>query len=252
MELFRNKKSRALIIIMGALVLFSIIISHFYYKDINKSVDPRIVEARQLYKKYNQYAEQNELDSIFSLMDSIELIYTNYEHYQKSYEVGVLYNNKAATFLTKALYLDSDYINIQDSLINLAEVAVKKSIVNYNEWLNIYQAKDKEEVKKIMSKDFFIGLENYDLKQQNKYCSNRINEILESQTETDRRLSVAYTNLGIIYRHKLQYDSAAYCYKEAVDLWDRNLTAENNLNVLLGRPLRKRSFIQKLFPPNRD
>ena len=252
MELFKNKRTRALIIIMSALVLSGVAISYLYYKNINESIDPRIIKARTLYEKYNVYAQNNEFDSIFSLMDSIELIYTDFDHYKNSYEVGVLYNNRAASFLTMALYSNDIEIVDQDSLINLAEIAVKKSIEIYNHWLEKFQNKSLVEIERIISNDFYTGLEKYNTDQKNKFKKNRINEIHDSQTETKRRLSVSYTNLGIIDRHKLQYEAAANCYKKAIDLWDRNLTAENNLNVLLGRPIKKRSFIQKLFPPDRD
>jgi len=83
------------------------------------------------------------------------------------------------------------------------------------------------------------------------YLDTRINEIIDTQVEIDRRLSVSYTNLGIVYRYRMQYDSAAYCYEEALDLWEQNLSAENNLNVLLGRPQKKSNFIQRMFPPDR-
>ena len=252
MELFKNKRTRALIIIMSALVLSGVAISYLYYKSINESIDPRIVKARTLYEKYNVYAQNNEFDSILSLMDSIELIYAEFDHYKNSYEVGVLYNNRAASFLTMALYSNDIEIIDQDSLINLAEIAVKKSIEIYNQWLEKFQNKSLVEIERIISNDFYTGLGDFNTDKKNKFIKNRINEIHDSQTETQRRLSVSYTNLGIINRHNLQYEAAANCYKKAIDLWDRNLTAENNLNVLLGRPMKKRSFIQKLFPPDRD
>lgn len=252
MNFFKNKTSRALIVIMCALVFSGVTISYLYYNNVNKSTDPRIVPARTLYEKYNMYAQNGAYESIFSLMDSIESIYTALDHYKSSYEVGVLYNNRAATFLTILLYTEERELNEQDSLIALAENSAKLSIEIYEQWLGFYQDKDLEEIESSISGEFYKGLEKYDTKQKNIYLRNRVKEIQDSQTETKRRLSVSYTNLGIIYRHKLQYESAANCYKKAIDLWDRNLTAENNLNVLLGRPIKKRSFIQKLFPPERD
>jgi len=252
MNLFGNKKTRALIIIMCALVLSGIAVSYFYYGNINRSTDPRIVEARTLYGKYNVYAQHNDFDSIFWLMDSIELIYTGFEHYKNSYEVGVLYNNRAASILTMALFGDRMEIKEQDSLIHQAEIAATKSIDIYQNWLERFEDKSAEEIERIISTNFYEGLEKYDTKQKNTYLKNRVKELQESQTETKRRLSVSYTNLGIVERNKLQYEAAAKCYKKAMDLWDRNLTAENNLNILLNRPIKKRSFIQKLFPPDRD
>ena len=252
MDIFNNKSTRALIITMCALALSGIAISYVYYKNLNESVDQRIVQARTLYEKYNAYAQNNAFDSIFWLMDSIELIYTSIDHYKESYEVGVLYNNRAASFLTIALYSKNIEINVQDSLVDLAENAAKKSIEIYQVWLERFQNKSSAEIENIVSNDFFTGLDNYDPDQKHKYLKNRTKEIQDSQVETKRRLSVSYTNLGVIYKYKLQYESAALYYKKAIDSWDRNLTAENNLNVLLGRPTKKRSFIQKLFPPERE
>jgi hypothetical protein len=184
-------------------------------------------------------------------MDSIECIYSAYKHYENSYEIGVLHNNRAASYLTWAIHNEDTNKN-QDSLVNLAESAVLKSIEIYDHWLMRFQGLDQEEIKSIISDDFLEGLERYDADKQKKYLKNRIKEIEESNIETSRRMSVAYTNLGIVFRHRLLYDSAAFSYQKAIDLWDRNLTAENNLNILLGRPLKKRSFLQKLFPPDRD
>ena len=164
----------------------------------------------------------------------------------------MLYNNRAASFLTKALYTNDIELTVQDSLIGQAEISANKSISIYLQWLEVFQDKSEEEIGKLISANFYSGNENFSENQKTKYLENRIKEIQESQIETQRRLSVSYTNLGIIYRHKLLYEDAANCYKKAIDYWDRNLTAENNLNILLGRPIKKRSFIQKLFPPDRD
>lgn len=252
MDFLKNKKTRALILTMCALVFSAIIVSYFYYKSKNESVDPRIVDARKLYEQYNALAQNNAFDSIFGLMDSIEWIYTKYDHYKNSYEVGVLYNNRAASFLTQALFTSDMDTLVQISLIEKAKIASNESINIYQNWLKKYDNADKEEIKRIASQNFFIGLDIYDEDQKNKFMSNRVDEIHDAQSETKRRLSVAYTNLGIVFRYQLQYEEAAKYYKKAVDLWDRNLTAENNLNILLGRPIKKRSFIQRLFPPKKD
>ena len=116
MNVFANRKTRALIFIMCALVLCGFIISHFYYKSVNASVDPRIVPARKLYKNYNLFAQENKLDSIFWLMDTIESIYTKVEHYENSYEVGVLYNNRAAACLS--LSMNEEDVIVKDSLLD--------------------------------------------------------------------------------------------------------------------------------------
>lgn len=254
MTIFKNRATRALILTMGALVSLALVVSGIYYKNVNASVDPRIVEARKLYENYNLYAQKSAFDSIFRLMDEIEAIYSSVDHYQDSYEIGVLYNNRAATLLTIALYSEEAMENplVQDSLMTLAMDAAEKSIEIYRRWLEKYPGKNKDEIERMISNNFLAGLEGYDTDQKEKFLKNRVKEIVETQTETERRLSVSYNNQGIIYRHKLQYEEAAESYKMAIDLWDRNLTAENNLNVLLGRPIRKQNFIQKMFPPEKN
>lgn len=246
-----NKKTRALIVILCTLALSVLVISKIYYKNQDASVDPRITNARSLYEKYNGYAQVNAFDSIFFLMDSIESIYTGYNHYRESYEIGVLYNNRAASYLTMALY-STDLDSIQkDSLIILGEGACRKSIHIYQQWIEKYGDRSETEVELMLDKEFYSSTDNLNPDKRDKYLHNRADEIIEAQAETDRRLSVSYTNLGIIYRYNQQYDSAAISYKTALDLWGKNLTAENNLNVLLNRPQRKRSIIEKLFPSER-
>ncbi|MGD9327494.1 MAG: hypothetical protein PVH48_00930 [Cyclobacteriaceae bacterium] len=234
---------------MSALVLGGFIITHFYYKSVNASVDPRIVPARKLYENYNLFARENKLDSIFWLMDTIESIYTRVKHYEHSFEVGVLYNNRAATCLS--LLMNEEDVIVSDSLLRVADHAINNSITIYENWLMIYDGKSKHELEKDLEKDFFVGLGEYDLEDQQKFLHKRVKELIEAQVETKRRLSVSYTNLGLVYRHQLQYEAAALSYQKAIENWDRNLTAENNLNKLMGRPEKKRNLIQKLFPPER-
>jgi tetratricopeptide (TPR) repeat protein len=249
MNVLKNRKTRALIFIMCALVLSGFIISHLYYTSVNASVDPRIVPARKLYENYNQFVQENKLDSIFWLMDTIESIYNRVDHYEHSFEVGVLYNNRAATYLS--LLMHEEDLIVSDSLLEAADHAINKSITIYENWLKDYDGKSEQELEKDLGEGFLAGLEAYDEVDQQKFLHKRIKEIIEAQMETKRRLSVSYTNLGVVYRHQLQYEAAALSYQKAIENWDRNLTAENNLNKLLGRPEKKRNLIQKLFPPER-
>jgi len=253
MNLFRNKTTRALILIMCALVALGIIIAKSYYKNLNESIDPRIVDARLLYKQYDKYALNNEIDSVFILLDSIEAIYATIPHYHKSFELGVLNNNRAAAYLTLAMHSPVYSIDsvAQDSIIQLASQYSKVSIDIYNTWLAAYETLTETEIREKIKPDFVIGFEQIDAKKHNRILERRIKEIIDAQVETKRRLSVSYTNLGIIYRHNEEYEKAADSYETALELWDENLTAENNLNVLLGLPLKKRTLIQKLFPPEK-
>jgi tetratricopeptide (TPR) repeat protein len=261
MSFLKNKNTRAVVMVMIALVGISIIVSKFYYSNVNKSVDPRVADARQLYTAYNQLAEKNEFLQIFSLLDSIETIYEAIPHYTNSFETAVLYNNRAAVYLTLALHKDS--LNLpgdnfvfstisKDSLLFLADTCIHKAIGMYEQWLDEYVSLEEEELRQHIEKEFLNGLQNYTKENQGNFLRKRIREILDAQSETKRRLSVSYTNLGIIYRHQGNYEEAIKSYLNALELWDQNLTAENNLNRLLGKPLKKRNFIQKLFPPKKD
>jgi tetratricopeptide (TPR) repeat protein len=254
-----NNPKRALMIIMGALVLIGFGIANLYYNFDNSSVDPRIVEARELYSRYDIYAEENDFKAVFSLLDSIEPIYNSIEHYRNSFEVGVLDNNRAAAYLSMAIYFDSNSLSLdgkttlsKDTLLILSEKAVMQSIYIYENWLEKYADKEEAELEIELKNNFLLGLENYTEKEKARFISKRATEILDAQLETTRRLSVAYTNLGIIKRHQTNYKEAIECYQKAMELWDRNLAAENNLNKLLDRPLKKQNMLEKIFPPEKD
>ncbi len=248
----KNRPVRILAIIMIALVIAGVTIAWIYYKGVNESVDPRIKRARLLYEKYNDHAQMSRYDSIFCLMDSIEQIYNSVDHYKNSYETGVLYNNRAASYLSAFLQKEKDTTgNVNSELIDKAEKTTLKSIHIYQQWFDEFQGKTEAEVRELIKNDFLQGLNQFSKKEKEKFLEQRVHEIIEAQKENERRLSVSYTNLGMVKRYQMKYDSAAIFYKKAMDLWDRNLTAENNLNILLNRPLKKRNLIQKLFPPER-
>lgn len=248
----QKNKTRTIIILMTVLVFMGIGIAWIYYKGINESVDPRIKDARELYERYNEYAALEHYDSVFWLMDTIESIYNSVDHYRKSYETAVLYNNRAAVHLSVYLQPENEIL-IGDTavLISKAENAVNHSIRKIQDWYSRFEGLDEDAIRKSIETDFLAGLDEFSPGEKQKFLEKRIAEIIEAQTENQRRLSVSYTNMGIIKRHQQKYDSAALYYSKAIELWDRNLTAENNLNVLLNRPLKKRNLIQKLFPPEK-
>ncbi|NBC84215.1 MAG: hypothetical protein GVY19_12680 [Bacteroidetes bacterium] len=239
---------------MSILVIVCIMLASVYYRNINNSVDPRISDARTLYEKYNTYTGNNHLDSVFILMDSIESFYAGIAHYKNSYETGVLYNNRAAAYLVQALHLPIAQADtaLKDSLLTQAELAAERSIKMYEQWLKKYGKLDESQLRISTRSEFMMGLNEYDNAKKMEFFDARIEELLQAQKENKRRLSVAVTNLGLVHRHKGDIKGAAQCYIRAMELWDRNLDAENNLNLLLGKPLRKRTLIEKLFPPNRD
>jgi len=248
----KDSKTRVLIIVMTVLVFAGIVTAWIYYRGINRSVDPRIRGSRELYEKYNQFAQESRYDSVFWLMDTIEGVYSSFDHYRDGFEVAVLYNNRAAAYLSIFMQPENEIL-IGDTAVFMskAENAVRKSLRMYQEWLEAYGGLNEAEIRENIDAGFLAGLDRYSQDEQEQFLDKRVEEIIEAQTENRRRLSVSYTNLGIIKRHQQKYDSAAICYLKAIDLWERNLTAENNLNILLNRPLKKQGLIQKLFPPEK-
>lgn len=239
---------------MSVLAILCIILASLYYRNKNSTVDPRIAKARKLYEKYNGYAVQNQFDSVFMLLDSIEAIYSRFPHYKNSFETGVLYNNRAAAFLIQALHSPvarSDSA-VKDSLLNRAGIAAERSIEIYTQWLKSYGKLDETQLKATIRHEFLDGLGSYEDSEKMKFLDTRNDELLLAQRENKRRLSVALTNLGIVHRHQDDIEGAVRYYIRAMELWDRNLDAENNLNLLIGKPLRERTIIEKLFPPEKD
>jgi tetratricopeptide (TPR) repeat protein len=258
MDLLKNRPTRALILVMIAFVIAGLVIAKIYYTRANNSIDPRIIPARQLYSKYDTYASIGNYNRLFSLLDSIETIYKKYKHYSNSYELGVLKNNRSAALITIALYSDSIRADFnpffgvnRDSLLLMAEENALGAIAYYENWLLRYSGKSKDEIAKEIEDQFFSDFVVESEKERKIYLKARAKEISVAVLEADRRLSVSYTNLGVLYRVKGDLEAAARQYKKALDLWDRNLSAENNVNSLLGRPIKKRNILQKLFPPER-
>jgi len=248
-----------LVLVMLTVVIAGILVTRSYYRNINRSVDPRIVHARELYAGYDTHAREGDYYSVFSLLDSVEAIYKATEHYRGAFEIGVIDNNRAAALLTIALYRDTipeaadPFAGIPtDSLVSLASNHIQRAISTYEQWNLKYSDKAGEELRDMILPGFMNGLEAHDEEAVQSYLENRVKEMESAQIENDRRLSVCYSNLGLVYRYWGDYEAAANHYMQAVELWDRNLDAENNLNILLNKPLKKRNLIQKLFPPERE
>ena len=251
--------SRNLILIMLVVVVAGILIARSYYGKKNRVVDPRIRSARELYSTYDRVALEGDYYRIFGLLDSIEKIYRSCPFYHASFELGVLDNNRGAAMLTLALFGDSipgsrnPYAGLnKDSILDLAEARINRAILLYQDWNSRFSGKTAEQIREMIGDTFTAGLRDYDPSQVEKSLQNRILETLEAVEENMRRLSVCHTNLGVIYRLRKDYEEAAREYKLALELWDRNLEAENNLNRLLNRPIKERNILQKMFPPERE
>lgn len=251
MNFLKNKKTRVLILILSTLFILTFIITRYYYEYQNRSIDPRIVEANLLYSQYNELAQSADYEAIFHLLDTIELIYKNIEHYADSYEVGVLYNNRAATYIAKALAVENNDSIVKDSLLVLGKKSAVKSIKIYTDWISKWNNKNKEEIKELLKPHFNKNDSVFKDKNINRFINRRAVQIKEAQVETPRRLSVSLTNLGIIYRHQEKYEEAVIQYIQALELWPDNLSAENNLNIIFDKPQKKPSILRRLFPKDR-
>ncbi len=251
MLLFKNKGTRIAIFIMAILVIVVIVFAKIYYGNKNKAKDPRIKKALVLYGNYNNYIKEHGYQDVLLLLDTIEQVYKEVGHYSNSYEMGVINNNRGAVNLTIALH-ECDSGKTRNHYLERAETYFKKSIDIYTNWMDEYGGLEEHEVRKKIQPAFSEqqpALKEHDIQ---RIWQNRVDEILLAQDETPRRMSVCYTNLGIINRHYCKFEEALACYEKALSLWDDNHTAKNNLNILLGRPVEKQNLLRKLFPPERE
>lgn len=255
-----HKPTRTLILVMLVLVVVAILIAKSYYSNVNSGVDPRIKPARLAYNEYNDLAVQGDYLGVLKTLDTIELIYSQQPHYENSYEIGVAHINRSALYLTIGLHIDSLRVNhdlgfmqnlTKKGLLDLAENELIQGIEYYEDWDSVYGDLAVDDIDPFIREEFLIGMQQYDAEAQQKFIDARVDEIETAQWENDRRLSVAYTNLGIVYFNRDNFDKAANLFKTALDLWAENLNAENNLNSMLGKPMVKRNFIQKMFPKER-
>jgi len=235
-----------MLIIVGA----GLAAAWLYYSYQNAAEDPRVVEARLLLEEYDVLMKNGKFDEGLVLLDSIQQLYNAVPCYRESFEQGVIYNNRGSAWLTIALYNTDDSMRKAEILI-LASKETTRSIYAYEEWMQKVDTMSFSEIQSEVIACFpekdpeFEGL-NYQ-----RIIDRRIADIQLAKIETPRRLSVSYSNLGIIQRHQYKPDSAILSYITALKLWNRNPSAKNNLNTLLGRETEDESILRQLFPPDR-
>lgn len=249
--ILKNKGTRIVTGIMLILAAAGIAIAWLYYTNINKSVDPRIKHARLMYGRYNTYAADNDHEKVLLLLDSIAEVYASVPHYRNSYEMGVIQNNRASVFLSMAL-LGADQEELRHNFFALAEIHLLEGIDYYTNWMRLFGNKTEQELMLVVEKEFSLDEALKNDRNLHAIIRNRVNEMRTAQIETPRRLSVSYTNLGIIRRHQDQLEEAYDYYAKALELWEENHAAKNNMKILFGQPPEEQSFFRKLFPPDRN
>ncbi len=245
-----NKGVRLVILVMIILTSIGIVIAKVYYGRINSAVDPRIREARVMYGRYNSYTSENDAESVVLLLDSVRAIYNSIDHYRCSYEPGVLENNLASVYLTLAL-ATKDMVERREFLFDSAEEHLSKGIEYYKSWLERFSDLTEEQVSTIIADEFKADAALRESKNLEAIIAKRIRDILDAQKETPRRLSVSYSNLGIIMRHRGDAEEAVAYYEKSLEIWPENHVARNNLNIIFGLPPVKQSFLRRMFPPDR-
>jgi len=228
--------TKKLLIVLTAISAIVVTVAYFYHHSTNAAEDPRVAKARHLFAQYSRLIDEEKYTLVFIVLDELEALYKNTPGYADSYELGIVYNNRTATYLLMALYGD------KEELLSHAEQAAATSISIYETWLQVYGELGTEEIQSKIGPFFQVS---------EKVLNKRVSDIRLAQLEVKRRLSVSYTNLGIVQRHQLHLEQAVASQTKALQLWPDNHTAKNNLNVLFGKEPQKRSLIDQLFPKQR-
>lgn len=246
-----SRGTRKILAITLSVATLAVIFACFYYSGVNRLEDPRVSEARRFMAEYDKLTGGTGTWAYSHLLDSARLIYDRVHGYQASWEMGVIYNNKASGLLLMALYDSTIAEPARKSLLELSVNYCDSSISVYRRWLDEWEELSEEEASRRVLDDMdendpaFTGL-NF-----RKISGKRVKDLMLARIETPRRLSVSYTNKATAYRHLILQDSALIYYERALSLWKDNRTAESNLSVLLGGEPVKPGIIESLFPPDR-
>ncbi len=228
-------KSGKIIIFIAVLIVISVVfISIFYYRAAKKSEDPRITETIIQYSKYDEMIKNKDYNNAFKILDSIGMIYSKYDDYKNSYEVGLLQNSKAVIYITLAVSEHND--SLKRNFLDSAKFFASKSIIIFEQWLREFAQLSRNEI--IIKIDEYHMPEDTIFKSKNlvDIINKRVDNIVKAQKETPKHLSIAYTNLGSVYQYFGENKLAILNNRKALEIWSGNKTAKNNINILIDRP----------------
>ena len=246
-----SKGTRVVISITLGICGTGILIAVFYYRGLNRSEDPRLVPVRELIRKSETLSANRKAPEAYMVLDSAIRLIQTVPGYKKSYETGVMYNNACSSWLLAASY-DSTLVPAEkEKMLRTARVFADSSMMVYRAWIADWDSLNPDQIHSRITPFFRPDDPAFSGRNPVRILKKRVRDIQSAQLETPRRLSVSLTNLGTIHRHLNQPDSALACYAEALRLWDKNATAKNNMNVLMGGKPIKPSLIKSLFPPDK-
>ncbi len=245
------QRHKTLLLVLSGITAISFAAAYFYYRAENSAEDPRVVGAKLMLKQYDQLMADKKYPEVFPLLDSIEAVFSRVPGYGNSFEPGIVYNNRGSAFLSMALYEVKDSTE-KIQLLGYAQRNLDTCILIYQRWLDRFTDFTREEWLAEESQDFSSDNPAFQGKDAEAILNKRVDDLLLAQKETPRRLSVAYTNLGIVQRHTYRQTEAMKSYIAAIRLWKDNFTARNNFNVLMGIDPEDRSIVDQLFPPDKN
>jgi tetratricopeptide (TPR) repeat protein len=235
-------------LVSAAAVLFAF----FYYRNINRSEDPRIDTARKILAQYDRESLNHDMITKFLLLDSADSVFRSLPDYSQSFERGVILNNRSSALLVAALYDTAVKHEEKNTLLELAMIYCDSSIAVYRRWIQEWYGIDRNRIESRMRNSMDAHHPAFKGRNFEKILARRVSNQVTAQTETPRRLSVSLSNKGIIYRHLMMPDSALACFKRSLELWNDNRSAKSNLSVLMGGKAIEPGMIESLFPPDRN
>ncbi len=254
-----NLRSATLKVMVGTLVVVILIFigSFVYYGNLNSAVDPRVVEAKHLQLKYEKGLESSEHGEAMILLNRMLDIYQSTPGYENSYEVGVILNNQASVYLvkleTELLTLEEKDIDKEEMLktLDMAMDLTLEAVGIYEKWIEEMGKLTEAEIRKKIAPFFDPNDKAFKDVKLNIVVDKRVEDIISAQVETTRRLSVSFTNLGVMNRYTGNLQEAKANYEKALELWERNYTAKDNLSTLMNLPKERRGMLERIFPPER-
>lgn len=244
-------QSKKLLVVVAFISIAVFIFAYFYYSSKNNAEDPRVVNTKKMFMQYEKLVKEKQYMPALILLDSIENIFNNTPGYAESFETGIVENNRASIYISLALYEVQD-ITIKNNYLVQARFHANRSIEKYEQWKMLYGQLSEDSIISKIKPYFPEQSQAFAKRNYKKLFQKRVKDIVLAQKEIKRRLSVAFTNLGIIQRHQHEQSQAAESYIKALKLWKENHIAWSNLNVLFGLPPTDRGFFEKLFPPDKN